>query len=207
MELDEIWKDIFQRYALGARWKNKEGSDSWRAPVVRIEDVWNVLSKSEEHDSRRMVCSLRGDRILEISAKFTNGRWKADLVCSRMLFESESPKFLPARAVDEEKAFVDLNSLSRDDKTDRGLVYFARINNDDQLVKIGFTRNLSKRWSKGRITDCPYTISVFASFAGWQAHEKILHRILKKSHFRGEWFLPSEDVLKIAELLNGKKLP
>jgi hypothetical protein len=98
-----------------------------------------------------------------------------------------------------------LDNLLFETKTGKAaIVYFVRVVNKDGFIKIGQTNNLEKRWQS--ITDSPYDIEIVSSFVGTVRHEKLLHKLLEKSHLRGEWFYPNEEVLAAAEHCKGRNL-
>ena len=84
-----------------------------------------------------------------------------------------------------------------------GIIYFVQIRNDDAFVKIGYTKSLRDRLVGGFFTDNPYAIDVVATCSGCQWEELELHRHLSGSRIRGEWYMPTKEVLGTAVAVNG----
>ena len=78
-----------------------------------------------------------------------------------------------------------------------GVVYFAR-RVDDGLIKIGFTQNLQQRVHGLRSThQC--SIEILGMVSGTLKTEKLMHQAFRRDRiFGGEWFRPSDDLLKVA---------
>lgn len=64
---------------------------------------------------------------------------------------------------------------------------------DDNLVKIGFSDNVKKRFNDIRVS-IPYKIYPMLVINGGRKDEKILHDKFKPNAMRGEWFTLSHEI-------------
>ena len=75
-----------------------------------------------------------------------------------------------------------------------GWIYFIR---QDNLVKVGYTRNFEQRLSALRVS-MPYTPHILGKISATRKHEKDLHKFWREYRVRGEWFkLPSHIIRSI----------
>ena len=86
-------------------------------------------------------------------------------------------------------------------KFEVGTIYAVQIINADGYIKIGWTSNLRRRWHGGRSTDCPYEFRLLAMFKNNQLYERRIHNYLARDRVRGEWFRPTERVMKVVEAM------
>jgi T5orf172 domain len=84
-----------------------------------------------------------------------------------------------------------------------GSIYFIQLQNEDAYIKIGFTRNLSKRLRFGAnyLTDNPYPLKVLVTVDGSMTQELALHRKLKAHNIMGEWYYPTKDIFACIEII------
>lgn len=76
-------------------------------------------------------------------------------------------------------------------------IYFIRAV-DCGRIKIGYTEaETPDARLNGMRTGCPSELEVVLFCPGPQEREQEIHRMLRREHVRGEWFLPSERVLSL----------
>lgn len=74
------------------------------------------------------------------------------------------------------------------------VIYFARSGSEGP-IKIGRTQNLKKRIETLQ-TYSPHDIQLLGTAVGGILKEKETHRLFSNSRIRGEWFLPTKDLLQ-----------
>lgn len=75
----------------------------------------------------------------------------------------------------------------------------------DGPVKIGYARNLERRWQEIQIA-CPYPIFVWAILVGRENDERLYHVRFREHRIRGEWFDRCDAIeAEIARLSAGGK--
>ncbi|HXO71575.1 MAG TPA: GIY-YIG nuclease family protein [Bradyrhizobium sp.] len=72
-------------------------------------------------------------------------------------------------------------------ETDQPVVYFVSIDQNQELIKIGHTTNLTSRLSSLR-TGSPNELQVHLVIPGSRDYEQELHRKFASLRMRGEWF-------------------
>lgn len=79
-------------------------------------------------------------------------------------------------------------------------VYFIRRKRDpDGLIKIGFTRNVSAR-IRSLATATPGGVELLAACDGGASVEHDIHDQLSNHRVDGEWFRPSDEVMRVVRL-------
>lgn len=78
------------------------------------------------------------------------------------------------------------------------MIYFIQMN-DDGPIKIGVANDLSARLSNLQCGN-PYPLKLLGCLTGGYKKEKELHEQFKEHRMRGEWFHPSEELLRLASL-------
>jgi hypothetical protein len=73
------------------------------------------------------------------------------------------------------------------------MIYFAKTK-ESGFVKIGYAKDDVLKRVKSFQTGCPEELSIILVESGERSDESELHRIFKKSHYRGEWFRFKPDV-------------
>lgn len=193
--LTDFWIEYFNRYKNFIPWEHLKATNDWRSNSLTLNDIKNVTVQT----TLQLECELNDGSILRGTIV---GKQK-----QKVRFRRSKPTIL--------KQVVDVASLPQLDyemiiarfvnlqQKANGYVYFVQLCNNDQLVKIGFSRNIINRWGNCKPTDNPYNVRILATCQASRIHEILLHKEFKTHVFRGEWFLPSVEILQLAHDLNG----
>lgn len=95
-----------------------------------------------------------------------------------------------------------LRSLHRRIVPGKPYVYF--LGWPDGPIKIGFARDLQRRWQEIQIA-CPYPIFIWAVTEGSERDERRYHHQFRAHRLRGEWFERAVEIEEEIARLNGKK--
>ena len=79
------------------------------------------------------------------------------------------------------------------------MIYAIRIG-DDGPIKIGKGRNPENRLTNLQISS-PFLLRLLASCNWHDSNETIIHHHLRNSYLRGEWFEPTDEVMKIVGMI------
>mgnify|MGYP001581752503 FL=1 len=88
---------------------------------------------------------------------------------------------------------------------ERGTVYFAQAT-DGGPVKIGFTTNMTARLAVLQ-TDSWQRLQIVHSMPGNRCTEYVLHEAFEPLRVKGEWFLPSAEMVRGAGVKSVGDLP
>lgn len=79
-----------------------------------------------------------------------------------------------------------------------GFVYFVQVAGDGP-IKIGWTADPQQRLIHLQIA-CPYSLILLGTIEGNEKHERLWHRVFAQHRLRGEWFMPSTELMGYIEL-------
>ena len=81
-----------------------------------------------------------------------------------------------------------------------------RQQSSDGYIKIGFSIKVASRRNALQ-TASPYKIEILALLEESRIIENVIHIMLKDSKITGEWFYPTEEVLRCIECVNNNEFP
>lgn len=179
---------------------------------VGINDITRVINEEISVDKASMLGLLRDGRLISIEA-VKNDVWG----CNIRIHQFEDEHNFVSKTFDGSldklwKGFVkawrsrDMSITEKNCKLQCGFVYFIQVQNGDSYVKIGYSKNIVQRWNHGLITDSPYIYQILGSCVALPAHEKLLHNIFMSVRIRKEWFAPCDELLEVANFLDGRSL-
>ena len=215
VDLDDSWDETLENLRVPFYYPNGT-SHSGKVKTVKITrgDILEVIKSETIHkESRDLSCKLLDGRLLYVHCTW-GYKWKAEHAYGWKTTgfcleppESETPHdVIDDNTLSNESLVVAIRNLHHFDKSPRGVIYFIQMNNDDRLIKIGFTKHIHQRWYGLKTTDNPYTLTILGQCVGNIAGERMIHRLLKSSHFRGEWFHPTDRTLDLIRRLRGQNL-
>lgn len=85
----------------------------------------------------------------------------------------------------------------------KSMLYFIRSECPNRYIKIGLATDLNSRLSSLQVSSA-YELTVLATMSGGKAEEIHLHKRFEHTHLRGEWFKPSDDLLRYIDDLPKK---
>ena len=93
---------------------------------------------------------------------------------------------------------ADLMPCKKHEQQDKRVpkVYF--IQDEDGYIKIGYSENVDKRIA-GLQTSSRQKLTLLGAVRGDQSLEALYHRVFKSDRVRGEWFYPSQRLLRMIE--------
>jgi hypothetical protein len=81
------------------------------------------------------------------------------------------------------------------------MIYVIRTKSEPSYLKIGYSETATRERMRKMQTGCPFELEMIMAREGSKEEEKELHVLLKKFHFRGEWFHSNKQSLKLLGLL------
>jgi hypothetical protein len=205
---------------MDARWKEfleskraaKNSVDGGFVKHVGLNDVAKVINEEISTDRASLLCLLRDGRLMSVEAA-KKDVWSCEVRVHPFEVERDAPAKAFKGSLDElwkrnVKAWRsrDMSITAKACKADCGFVYFVQVQNDDAYVKIGYSRDVIQRWNHGLITDSPYVHQILGSCVALPSHERLLHEVFKSVQIHREWFAPCDELLRVAEFLDGRSL-
>lgn len=226
--MNDIWKTIINGHQM-PRWTAKKGTNEWCSFKFTSDDISKVIHESVTESQASMLCLSRDGRQVKVEAVYDEGKWRARIDCAPLdAWFATQPVFVQGRLdlLELGEQIYQSNRLecrkrlqiervegSTDGSTRlthkpspeaQGYLYFIQLDDDKRLVKIGFSRNVVKRWATGFVTDNPYPIKVICVCREATPRiERVLHDFFKDYRYRGEWFFPAEEIMEFAAKMNG----
>lgn len=85
-------------------------------------------------------------------------------------------------------------SAQKKKKSENSIVYFIQAI-DSGIIKIGQTTDIGKRLAALQ-TGCPEQLTVLKTMPGDKSIERLLHKKFSAANKQGEWFYPTDELLK-----------
>lgn len=193
-----------------------------RRKVTTIGEAYSLINVTPNQRLKDIVARLQNDGRSEKSISFAI--WKSQEKLRQFthdprfysIFENEVKKWAWSskgprwidynKRKEEEKAKIEQQKKEEEEKKLEeykkkypGFIYFIQGENGGP-IKIGFTENISKRL-KGLQTGHCDNLVVLATFPGKMQNEKDLHSKYGEIRLRGEWFKPTEELIKYIKTL------
>ena len=86
------------------------------------------------------------------------------------------------------------------------MIYFVQMGDKRGPIKIGFTTSPPHLRMSYLQTGCPLKLRLLGSLPGTDAAERKLHRRFEKWWIRGEWFEPTDELMRLVKSASKRKV-
>jgi hypothetical protein len=180
MEMERVWRTIERTFHRDLGWS------------IEAPPPFALFSGDGVMLARRMAHGCKPEGVAGISVKVQPVQWidacdHPDRAYWCMSCQSQHEALRTQSTATEAKSYV-----------------YAIRRGTDGPIKIGVTTNLASRLATLQ-TATPEPLNVVALIPGGTEVERMIHLYLREHRIRGEWFAPSEHVLRVVRELRGAR--
>lgn len=160
--------------------------------------LWKGHEKIMGFKGDNRLWSIMQNEIRKHTWKNNDARWNEYNDKKRQDELKQQQKDVRKKKIAEEKEAKRKRKIEREaTRPTSGFVYFIQ-DTGNRYIKIGYTEDIKSRASCIQ-TGNPNPIDILAYVRANKKDEAKVHVALKKYRHRGEWFKPTEEVLKMVE--------